>query len=139
MDQTPAEMKQKNISFQSRHFMIRDPRFAQAMGVTDVARAAFPANEKVDVNSFVIVPVALNNPSGGPEANKYSFDLVYDTWSTSEHEANGPGGGFFFIFAMGESLFGGPKLGSKTIDLIKTNPSETRWSVTDNCKALSFK
>jgi hypothetical protein len=29
---------------------------------------------------------------------------VYDTWSTDEHEANGPGGSFFFIFALGESL-----------------------------------
>jgi hypothetical protein len=85
------------------------------------------------------VLIKLNNPSAGPEANQYSFALVYDTWSTDEHEANGPGGSFFWIFALGESLFGGPKLGSKTIDLIKTNPSETTWSVTDNCKALSFK
>jgi len=115
VDQTPAEMKQKNISFQSRHFMIRDPRFAQAMGVTDVARAAFPANEKTDVNSFVIVPVALNNPSGGPEANQYSFDLVYDT-TTSEQQT-----------------------GSKDVILAKTNPADTKYSVVENCKELAFK
>jgi hypothetical protein len=62
--------------------------------------------------------VVAVDPSGAPEANQYSFDLVYDTWSTDEHEANGPGGSFFFIFALGASLFGGPTLGSKNIDLL---------------------
>jgi hypothetical protein len=41
---------------------------------------------------FAVVPLGINIPGGGPEANQYSFDLVYDTWSTDEHEANGPGG-----------------------------------------------
>ena len=99
----------------------------------------YSGGHNTEINGIAVVPLGINNPSGGPEANQYSFDLVYDTWSTDEHEANGPGGSFFCIFALGKSLFGGPKLGSKTIDLIKTNPSEKTWSVTDNCKALSFK
>ena len=98
-----------------------------------------PAGTKLEINGIAVVPLGIKNPSAGPEANRYSFALVYDTWSTDEHEANGPGGSFFWIFALGESLFGGPKLGSKNIDLIKTNPPEKTWSVTDNCKALSFK
>jgi hypothetical protein len=98
-----------------------------------------PEGTKLEINGFAVVPLGINNASAGPEANQYSFDLVYDTWSTDEHEANGPGGSFFWIFALGVSLFGAPKLGSKNIDLIKTNPSEKAWSVTDNCKALSFK
>ncbi|MDQ6702901.1 MAG: hypothetical protein M3Z96_07270 [Pseudomonadota bacterium] len=115
VDQTPVAMKMKNISFQTRHFMDADPRFAQAMGVKGLARAAFPANQKVDVNSFVIVPLGLNNPSGGPEANQYSFDLVYDT-TTSEQQT-----------------------GSKDVVVTKTNPADTKYSVIENCKELALK
>jgi len=115
VDQTPAEMKQKNISFQSRRFMDANPRFAQAMGVTGLARAAFPANQKTDVNSFIIVPLRLNNPTGGPEANQYSFDLIYDT-TTSEQQT-----------------------GSKDVVVTKTNPTDTKYSVIENCKELAFK
>ena len=128
------------VGSKNRRFVYSDPRFAQNMGVSSAVEATIPAGIKLEINSFAVVPLGINNPGGGLEANQYSFDLVYDTWSTDEHENNGPGGGLFFIVVMVESLFGGPKeLGSKTIDLIKTNPSETTWSVTDNCKALSFK
>jgi nitrate reductase NapE component len=99
-----------------------------------------PEDTKREINGFVVVPVGINNPSGGLDANQYSFDLVYDTWSTDEHEAGAVGGSFAFVVVLLQSLvFGGPKLGSKNIDLIKTNASETTWSVADNCKALSFK
>jgi copper chaperone CopZ len=123
----------------NRRFVYSDLRFAQNMGVSSAVETTIPEGTKREINGFVVVPLDIDNPSGGPEANKYSFDLVYDTWSTDEHEANGPGGSFFFIYALGESLFGGPKLASKNVDLIKTNASETTWSVADNCKALSFK
>ena len=140
VDQSTPEQKAKTAVWdKNRRFVYSDPRFAQNMGISSAVETTIPEGTKLEINGFAVVPLGINNPSGGPEANQYSFDLVYDTWSTDEHEANGPGGSFFFIFAMGESLFGGPKLGSETIDLIKTNPSETRWSVTDNCKALSFK
>jgi hypothetical protein len=75
VDQTKAEMKSKNISFQVRRFINPAPRFAQAMGVKALERAAFPGNQIVDVNSYVVVPLATNNPTGGPEADQYSFDL----------------------------------------------------------------
>ncbi len=115
VDQTPAEMKQKNISFQTRHFMDADPKFVQTMGVKGLARASFPANQKTEVNSFVIVPLGLNNPSGGPEANQYSFDLEYDT-TTSEQQT-----------------------GSKDVVLTRTNPTDTKYSVVENCKELALK
>jgi hypothetical protein len=115
VDQTPAEMKQKNISFQSRRFMDANPRFAQAMGVTGLARAAFPANHKTDVNSYVIVPVGLDNPTGGPDADQYSFDLIYDTTTS------------------------GQQTGSKDVVATKTNPADTKYSVVENCKELAFK
>jgi hypothetical protein len=140
VDQSTPEQKAKTAVWdKNRRFMYPDQRFAQNMGVSSAGETTIPEGTKREINGFAVVPLGINNPTGGPEANQYSFDLVYDTWSTSEHEANGPGGSFYWILALGESLFGSPKLGSKTIDLIKTNPSETRWSATDNCKALSFK
>jgi hypothetical protein len=114
VDQTKAEMKIKNISFQTRRFMDPDPRFAQAMGVTSLARATFWAYEKRDINSFIVVPVGITNQSGGPEDNQYSFELVYDTM-TSEQQT-GPG----------------------DVVLTKTNAADTKYSVVKNCKELSL-
>jgi hypothetical protein len=115
VDQTAAEMKAKNISFQTRRFINPDPRFAQAMGVKTLARAAFPANQKIDVNSFVVVPVATDNPTGGPEAGQYSFDLVYDTTTTEQ------------------------QVGSGGVVLTKTNPADTKYTVIESCKELALK
>jgi hypothetical protein len=136
---TPEQKAKKAVWDKNRRFVYSDPRLAQNMGVSSAVETTIPEGAKREINGFAVVPLGINNQSDGPEANQYSFDLVYDTWSTDEHENNGPGGSFFWIFAMGESLFGGKTLGSNTIDLIKTNPSEKTWSVTDNCKALSFK
>jgi hypothetical protein len=115
VDQTTAEKKEKSLSFQNRRFMDADPRFAQAMGVTGLARAAFPANKKTDVNSFVVVPLGLNNPGGGSEAKQYSFDLVYDT-TDPEHQT-----------------------GSNDVVATKTNPADTKYMVVENCKELALK
>ena len=140
VDQSNPEQKAKPAVWdRNRQFMNPDSRFAQGMGVSSAVETTIPEGTKLEINGFAVVPLGMNNPSGGPEANQYSFDLVYDTWSTDEHETNAAGGGFAFIFVPVQSLFGGSKLGSKNIVLIKTNASETRWSVTDNCKALSFK
>ncbi|MGH6842931.1 MAG: hypothetical protein ACREDV_12740, partial [Methylocella sp.] len=141
VDQSTVEQKGKPAVWdRNRRFVYPDSRFAKNMGVSSALKSTIPEDTKREINGFVVIPLGINNPSGGPEADQYSFDLVYDTWSTDEHENNGPGGGLFFIVVMVQSLFGGRKeLGSNTIDLIKTNPSETVWPVTDNCKALSFK
>ena len=136
---TPEQQAKTAVWDKNRRFVYSDPRFAQNMGASSAVEATIPEGTKLEINGFAVVPLGIKNPIGGQKATQYSFDLVYDTWSTDEHEANGPGGSFFWIFALGESLFGGPKLGSKNIDLIKTNPPEKTWSVTDNCKALSFK
>lgn len=112
VDQTKAEMKSKNISFQVRRFINPDPRFAQAMGVKALERAAFPGNQIVDVNSYVVVPLATNNPTGGPEADQYSFDLLYDTTTTEQ------------------------QIGSGGVVLTKTEPADTKYKVVESCKEL---
>lgn len=141
VDQSTAEQKAKKAVWdRNRRFVYLDPRFAQNMGVSSAVETTIPEGTKREVNGFVVVPVGINNPSGGPEGNQYPFELVYDTWSTDEHEAGAVGGSFAFVVVLLQSLvFGGPKLASTNIDLIKTNVSETTWSVADNCKALSFK
>ena len=115
VDQTTAEFQQKDISRRSRRFIDADPRFAQAMGVTGLARAAFPANEKTDVNSFVIVPLPLDTGLGGPNAKQYSFDLVYDTTTTEV------------------------QTGSKDVVTTKTNAAVAKYSVVEKCKELALK
>jgi hypothetical protein len=67
-------------------------------------------NEMFDKDRFAKCP-----PSGGPEANQYSFDLIYDT-TTSEQQT-----------------------GSKDVVATKTNPADTKYSVVENCKELAFK
>jgi hypothetical protein len=115
VDQTSAEFQQKDISRRSRRFINPDPRFAQAMGVKDLARAAFPANEKTDVNSFVIVPLHLDIGLGGPNAKQYSFDLVYDTTTTEV------------------------QTGSNEVVTTKTNAAVAKYAVVESCKELAFK
>jgi hypothetical protein len=137
---TPEQTAKKAVWDRNRRFVYPDPRFARNMGVSSAEETTIPGGAAREINGFAVVPLGINNPSGGPEANQYSLDLVYDTWSTDEHEAGAVGGSFAFIVVLLQSLvFGGPELASKHIDLIKTNASEAAWSVTDNCKALSFK
>jgi hypothetical protein len=115
VDQTTAEFQQKDISRRSRRFINADPRFVQAMGVKGLARATFPANEKTDVNSFVIVPLRLDMGLGGPNAKQYSFDLVYDTTTT---EVQVP---------------------SNEVVTTKTNAAVAEYPMIENCKELAYK
>jgi hypothetical protein len=136
VDQSTPEQKAKPAVWdRNRPFVYSDSRFAQNMGISSAVETAIPEDAKREINGFV----GINNPSGEPQGDQYAFDLVYDTWSTDEHEAGAVGGSFAFVVVLQSLVFGAPKLESKNIDLIKTNASETTWSVADNCKALSFK
>jgi hypothetical protein len=115
VDQTTAEFQQKDISRRSRRFIDVDPRFVQAMGVKGLARATFPANQKTDVNSFVIVPLPLDVGLGGPNAKQYSFDLMYDTTTTEV------------------------QVGTNDVVTTKTNAAATSFPVIENCKELDYK
>ena len=114
VDQTPAGKAGMSLSFQSRRFMDANPRFVQAMGVKGLARAAFPANQKTDVNSFIIVPLVLN-PTGGPEADQTSFDLIYDTTTTEV------------------------QTGTKEVVATKSSAADAKYPVIENCKELAYK
>jgi len=102
----------------NRRFVHTDPRFAQALGFTSIPETHVPAGEKRDINSVVIIPLGINNPSGGAEANQFSFDLAYDTGYGDKGDQQNVNEGIVFTV---------------------TNPPDAKWSMAENCKALSFK
>jgi hypothetical protein len=91
VDQSTPEQKAKPAVWdRKRRFVYSDSRFAQNMGISSAVETTIPEDTKREINGFVVVPVGIKNPSGGPQADQYSFDLVYDTWS-DEHEAGAVG------------------------------------------------
>ncbi|MGH6840583.1 MAG: hypothetical protein ACREDV_00575, partial [Methylocella sp.] len=70
----------------NRRFVYPDPKFARTMGFKSIPQTTIPAGEKLDINSVVIIPLGINNPSGGAEANQFSFELAYDTGSGQRGE-----------------------------------------------------
>jgi hypothetical protein len=95
-----------------------DPRFAQTVGFTSIPETTLAAGEKRDINSVVLIPLGINNPSGGAEANQFSFELAYDT-------------------GVGDK--GDQQNVNEDIVFTTSNPPDAKWSVVENCKELSFK
>jgi hypothetical protein len=102
----------------NRRFVYPDPRFAQAMGFTSIPETTVPAGEKRDINSVVLIPLGINNPSGGAEANQFSFELAYDTGYGEKGEQRNVNEGIVFTI---------------------TSPPGAKWPVVENCKDLPLK
>lgn len=103
----------------NRRFVHTDSRFAQTMGFTSIPEeTTLAAGEKREINSIVLIPLNLKNPSGGAEANQFSFELAYDTGEGEKGEQQNVNDGIVFTV---------------------TNPSDAKWTVIENCKELSFK
>ena len=111
VDQSTAEQRTKNLSFQKRRFMNPDPRFAKAMGMAAPELVSLKGGEKREVNGIIIVPVSTDL---GPEVD--SFDLVYD--STTAHEQT---------------------QSSEGVVIAKTNPTGTKYTTVESCKELAMK
>ncbi len=79
-----------------------------------------PAGGKLDVNGYLVIPLGINNPSGGPEENKFAFQLLHDS-GTSENTASGQ-------IRVSEGIL-----------FDRTNTDETKWTVVENCKELPLK
>jgi len=107
-----------NIYKRDQRFMIPDARIGPALGVKYVDKITVPKGEKVEDVGFILIPLALNNPTQGPEADKVNFDVTFDTGS-------GERGGF-------ESVAEG-------IKIVKTNPPDTKYTVIEDCKELPLK
>jgi hypothetical protein len=120
VDQSTPEQHTQHHWEWNRRFASMDPRIPQSLGISLARDSTIPAGSTLDVNSFVFIPLGTNNPSGGPEENKFAFQLLYDsgTAGTTEH---------------GEIRV------SEGIVFDKTNSDETKWTVVDNCKELALK
>ena len=115
VDQTTVDGKPKGIYGWDRRFVNKDPRFGKAMGVKYVAEAEIQAGQKLEDAGFALIPLATNNPTGIPEADQYNFQLVYDTGSDDR---------------------GNMVSASEGIIFVRTNPTDTKWSVVEDCKEL---
>jgi hypothetical protein len=115
VNQSTEEQLKKNLSFQTRRFMIADPRFAQAMGVSPPQRATVPGNQKVDVNAYFFVPVSPDLPADKPPVGN-SYELTYDTTNPIDQWQSASSG----------------------IVMTKTNPGAT-FTAVESCKELAYK
>lgn len=106
-----------NIYRQDRRFMLPDPRIGKALGVKYVDKIDVAKGEKVDDIGFVLIPLGTNNPSGGPDADKYNFNMTFDTGTGDR--------GTFDSVAEG-------------IKIVKTNPADGQ-TIVDDCKNLALK
>jgi hypothetical protein len=120
VDQSTPEQHAKQLWEWDRRYASPDPRFPQSLGISLVPESTVPAGGKLDVNSFVVIPLGVNNPSHGPEANKFAFQLLYDS-GTSENTASGQ-------IRVSEGMV-----------FNKTNAADTNWTVVENCKELALK
>ena len=102
----------------NRRFVNKDPRFGKALGVKYVADATIQKGEKLDDAGFALIPLATNNPTGGPEAEQLNFQLAYDT-GTSDRGS---------VQSVNEGMI-----------ITKTNPADTKYTVVENCKELALK
>jgi hypothetical protein len=120
VDQSTPEQHAQQVWEWDRRYTSADPRFPQSLGISLAPETTIPAGGKLDVNSFVVIPLGINNPSGGPEENKFAFQLLHDsgTAETTEH---------------------GQIRISEGIVFDKTNADETKWTVMENCKELALK
>lgn len=114
VDQTAGGVGTKNLSFQVRRFMIPGPRFAQALGVKALEASSTPANEKLDLNSFIVVPVSIKGPAGGAQAAENFYDLIYDTTTTEV------------------------QTGKNDVVLKNSNSAASKYPAVENCKELSL-
>jgi hypothetical protein len=115
VNQSTEAQLQKNLSFQDRRFMVADPRFVQAMGVSRPERGTIPGNQKLDVNGFFFVPVSANLPADKPPVGN-AFELTFDTTNPIDQWQSASAG----------------------IVMTKTNP-DAKFTEVENCKELAYK
>jgi hypothetical protein len=120
VDQSTPDQHAKQLWEWDRRYASTDPRFKQGLGITLAPETTIPAGGKLDANSFVFIPLGINNPSHGPEENKFAFTLLHDS-GTSENTASGQ-------IRISEGIV-----------FNKKNAADTNWTVVENCKELALK
>ncbi len=88
IDQSTPQQHAKQLWEWDRRYASVDSRIPQSLSVSLAPETTVPAGGKFDVNSFVVIPLGVNNPSGGPAENSLAFGLEYDS-GNSENTASG--------------------------------------------------
>jgi hypothetical protein len=120
VDQSTPEQHAKQLWEWDRRYASTDSRFPQTLGISLAPETTIPAGGKLDVNGFLVIPLGINNPSHGPEENKFAFQLLHDS-GNSENTASGQ-------IRVSEGIV-----------FNKTNAADTKWTVAENCKELALK
>jgi hypothetical protein len=120
VDQSTPEQHAKQLWEWDRRYATTDPRFPKSLGISLAPETTIPAGGKLDVNGFLVIPLGINNPSHGPEENKFAFQLLHDS-GNSENTASGQ-------IRVSEGIV-----------FTKTNAADTKSSVVENCKELALK
>jgi len=106
-----------NIYKQNRKFINSNTRLGNVLGVKYADKITVPNGGKVEDAGFALIELGLNNPSGGPEADKYNFIIAYDT-------GTGDRGSFDSV--------------NEGIKLVR-EPSDTQYNIVENCKDLPLR
>jgi hypothetical protein len=120
VDQSTPEQHAKHNWEWDRRYATTDSRIPKSLGISLAPETTIPAGGKLDVNGFVVIPLGINNPSGGPEESKFAFQLLHDS-QTAETTERGQ-------IRVSEGMV-----------FDKTNADETKWTVVENCKELALK
>jgi hypothetical protein len=116
IDQSTPQQHAKQLWEWDRRYTSTDSRFPQSLGISLAPETTIPAGGKLDVNSFVVIPVGINNPLGG----ELAFELLHDS-GNSENTASGQ-------IRVSEGMV-----------FNKTNAADTKWTVVENCKELALR
>jgi hypothetical protein len=116
VDQSNPEQKAGNVWNWNRRFVSSDARFAKGLGAPVAVQTSVPSGKKAELNSFVFIPIGINNPTEGPADKQFALDLIYDTGSSEKGE---------------EKI-------SEGVAFTKTNSAD-KVSVVEDCKTISYK
>ena len=120
IDQSTPQQHAKQLWEWDRRFASSDSRIPKSLGISLASESTVPAGGKADVNSFLVIPLGVNNQSGGPVENSLVFGLEYDS-GNSENTASGQ-------IRISEG-----------IAFDRTNAADTKATVVENCKELALK
>jgi hypothetical protein len=118
VNQSDPETLKKNVYSWVRRFVNPDPRIGKALSVKYITSTNISKGEKLDDVGYALIPLATNNPTGGPDADKLNFKVTFDTGTGDRGN----------IESVAEGIL-----------ITKTNPPDTAYSITENCKDLPLK
>lgn len=95
------------------YFAATDRRLTEPLGVPVIEDVKLPANETATIQRLVFIQVPTKDANGSAEANKISYELLYDAVTKDTGRIPDP-----------------------KIEFVKTNASQSTWPVADDCLQL---